>query len=145
MIAIDPGSRCPGFAVFSNKVLIHGGTEWRAAWLEYNDELVIEKPAIYPHSKARPNDIITLAISAGRLAQQAGAKKETWVLPRSWKGSIPKTRKTADYIIYKRIMNNLSDTEGQTLAWMLGVVAVADENNIIDAVGLGMYHLGRLK
>lgn len=144
MIAIDPGTH-PGFAVFSHGKLIHGSTEWCENWRDCCDELVIERPTIYPHSKARPNDIIVLAISAGRLAEKVGAKKETWYLPRQWKGQIPKTKKITDYIIYKRVLNNLSDTEAQTLAWMLGVAPTGHDHDVVDAVGLGLHHLGRFK
>lgn len=144
MISVDPGSNCPGFAVFCEKKLLHGGVEWNPKWGYYNDLLVIEKPTIYPRSDARPNDIVTLAISAGRLANTVAAKEERWVLPRQWKGQIPKTKKTEDYIIHKRIMKALADAEETTYLWVLATLKEADENNFVDAVGLGLHHLKRL-
>jgi hypothetical protein len=144
MISVDPGAH-PGYAVFDRKVLIHAGTEWVEAWRPYCDELIIEHPTIYPHSKARPNDIVTLAITAGRMAQRVGAEKEIWVLPRQWKGSIPKTRNISDYLCYKRVLAVLTDSENLTLAWALGIIPKAREFDVVDAVGIGLWGLRRFR
>jgi hypothetical protein len=144
MISVDPGAH-PGYAVFDRKVLIHAGTEWVEAWRPHCDELVIEHPVIYPRSKASPNNIVTLAITAGRMAQRVNAREETWYTPRAWKGQVRKTKRIEDYIIYRRVIHNLSDSENLTLAWVLGIVLKAHEHDVVDAVGLGLHHLARFR
>jgi hypothetical protein len=138
VISGDPGAN-PGLGVFGHSSqLIDCGIDWLELWRPYADTLVIEKPTIYPHSKARPNDIVTLAISAGRLAERVDARAEVWVLPRQWKGQIPKTKRLEDYIIYKRVMAALNELERAVLAQH------GSDHNVVDAVGIGLWHLGRL-
>ncbi len=104
ILAIDPGYSC-GWAVASadGKILDCGACP--------HDRFVvpagvtvgcIEKPCVYPKGRARPNDLITLAYTAGQLAERvraatrvagdaAGVVLETF-LPRQWKGTIEKEK-----------------------------------------------------
>lgn len=149
MLAIDPGTHSPGFAHFDveSKELTwcthdldeHPGAQFST--------IVCEKPFIYPRSPVNPNHIITLAISAGLLVGAAKAiepKAEVvWVLPRVWKGQIPKTKKLKNYIVYKRIVDTLNKFENKELARAIAAAPKA-EFDIADAVGIGLFALKRL-
>jgi len=138
LLAIDPGEHS-GYAWFEDGILVACGV--RIGELEkFADKLVIEKPTIYQHSKARPNDIVTLAITAGRLAERAEAWSESWVLPRQWKGQIEKTKLLKDYIVYKWIKRILSAEE---LAVLEAALRENNVHDIVDAVGIGLHDLKR--
>ena len=99
--------------------------------------VVCELPQVYPHSKVDPNDLVRLAVRVGELkalAEHMGATV-TLVLPRQWKGSVPKT------IHGRRI-------QGQLSPWERGIYsavpcAASKRHNVLDAIGLGIWFLQR--
>lgn len=104
---------------------------------------MIEKPQIYRATKSQgdPNDLITLAVMVGQYWERAssrGAISCLLVLPSEWKGQVPKQ------IHEKRILGALS---GQELSRVPGrsELAASKRHNVIDAVGLGLWKLGRLE
>lgn len=147
LIAIDPG-RDAGYAIFDDS-----SGELASCGLVANlyrsgavltGRVVIELPQVYTqaHSKKRvdPNDLIRLAFEAGRLAGQvAGPMEITTVLPAEWKGQAPKT------IVHGRIAKILSDEENRRLHRGLDSVAGALKHNALDAVGIGLWKLGRYR
>lgn len=130
--AIDPGA-CTGWAVFVDRVLYACGAERDASAVPVGGDLVvIERPQIYRASKSKgdPNDLITLALLAGRYQERAlvaGARVEL-VLPAAWKGSVPKA------VHNKRVLASLTPQER---------ALVPDDHNAIDAAGLGKWRLER--
>lgn len=101
-------------------------------------EIVCEWPQIYQRTenktKGDPNDMIPLAgIDAALAALEPGAIV-TSVLPATWKAQIPKE------IMGKRILARLSESERKRIE-----DHGTKTHNAIDAVGLGLYHLGRLE
>lgn len=96
----------------------HGGTVWNIA---------VELPRVYPQIRhVRPNDLIDLAAVAGAVAALGNA---TFVHPRTWKGQVPKTIKTA------RTLEELSAVErGKTEGKI-------KNHNIMDAIGIGLWWL----
>lgn len=146
MLAIDPGAH-PGFALFDDEdnELSECSNEFSEAYIS-ESRVVCERPTIYPHSKADPNNIITLAITAGMLVERCSNVDPVvvWVLPRSWKGSIPKTKKLKDYVIYRRLDQILNAEEKEELAATLSRIPAKDGFDVVDAVGIGLHDLGRL-
>ncbi len=151
LLAIDPGAN-QGWALFMEG--IPKGTRAKTEWHLYKCGLdvvpmeihpgavVIEKPVIYPHSKSRPNDIITLAIAAGvSIGQLMGRwegleDKVRWIEPRLWKGTINKA------VMTQRIMNLLHPREQGMISQL--AIPASKLNNVLDAIGLGFYVTGRL-
>lgn len=123
--AIDPGEHA-GWAMFSDRDLVACGPGTPDVFV---GEVVIECPFIYPRGEADPNDLIILARRVGRLEERAG-KPCVLVFPRTWKGTIKKAIMTA------RIRKKLTDTERTLLT--------KDDHNVIDAIGLGLWRVGRL-
>lgn len=150
VIAIDPGAKNLGVAFFKDDIL------WRA-WLCPTADLhmltnlrshviVIEKPQIYPKQKGDPNDLIDLAIIAGRIAESCrpfvGEDGPTiphvvYYKPAVWKGQTPKE------IHHERIKKHL-ERQG-VLSCVEIPRAKSLAHNVWDAVGLGLYHLTKRK
>lgn len=149
MIAIDPGESA-GRGRFdrpSRKLLECGLIDSADRLALRTADVVCEHPTIYPGTK-NPNNIVTLAITAGRLVERHLALDGVlkWHLPRQWKGQVPKPPKAADYIIYRRIVNALDADERQIFAQALAQVGSEKAKlDIIDAVGLGLFDLKRLR
>lgn len=151
LIAIDPG-------VASGIAFFLGGYLYRCARFKPYDgerieplilppaECVIEIPQVYRASKSKgdPNDLIKLATVAGRLAEyyESRGLRVQLVKPREWKGQLPK----------KVMQNRLLGTRGpqwtrdeiNALAGAANRVGNYD-HNVLDAVALGMWRLGRFK
>jgi hypothetical protein len=125
LISIDPGEH-PGWAEFRNGWLVDCGDDpWNIDPCEHH--VIIERPTVYSRSPVPPNDIVTLAIEAGRIAERFGEVE--WVLPRTWKGTVPKS------IMTKRILAALTPED---------FGPVPEDHNVIDAIGLGLWRLDRL-
>ena len=132
MISIDPGVNGCGWAEWSSYELYKVGFGVPPNW---NDTLIIELPQVYMGSKSKgsPNDLIKVAFAAGQTVM--GRVYET-VSPRQWKGTIKKEA------MLKRILSRLDDRELSLLKG-LGLPKTV-EHNVIDAVGIGLWKLGRL-
>jgi hypothetical protein len=108
--------------------------------------LVIERPQIYSPkvSKADPDDIITLAMRAGKAVQyflDRGLNESNVleVKPATWKGQVKKE------VHHARILKALLHEEVLLLTAFLEPVAKAKRHNVLDAVGLGLWALGRIR
>ena len=135
-LAIDPGVDT-GFAVFDVKgALVDCGLSDRFPTFGIS-LAIIECPQVYPgrNSKGDPNDLIVLAVRVGRYQErlEAAGARVTLVLPRAWKGTVPKDIHNA------RVIRDLSpEAAAVVLEGCRGVVA-SKVNNIIDAIGLGSW------
>lgn len=96
----------------------------------YPDELVIERPRVYPgKGKGDQNDLIDLALLAGRLSTLGRAP--VFVNPAEWKGQVPKE-------VSKRLVRErLSEVE---------LARIPDHgtktHNVYDAIDIGLWYLG---
>jgi hypothetical protein len=142
LIAIDPGVRRVGLALFDEKTLTFAVlldvTDGPLHFVPRAPRVVLEVPRIYPASRQKgdPNDLLALARIVGRLQEHylaAGADVEL-IEPRTWKGTLPKEAMT------ERIRGRLSAAERARVA----PVARSLEHNVLDAVGIGLHALGRL-
>lgn len=144
ILAIDPG-KAAGGAFF-----IDGQLKWAAlidadapesepyAMLQHLRGLagvctLVEIPIAYmgARSKVDPNNLITTAFRAGKLA---GDFSET-IKPVTWKGNVP------DHVIYKRIYAALAPDEANVLPR----IGASRMHNVLDAVGIGLHRLQRLR
>lgn len=138
-MTIDPGNHT-GWARFDSALLVACGLTTPAQWLELvlvmtadRPAILIEEPTLYPHSKARPADVMALQLKVGELKgrfEMAGCKVEL-VQPRVWKHQIPK------HVHNARTLKHLSNSER--------ALAEGQRHDVLDAVGLGLWKLGRLK
>lgn len=139
LLAIDPGADS-GWAIFRDDALTDcglGGVEYAAPGPLVN-QVVIEHPVIYPGGRsANPNDIVKVAISAGEWAGRYFPCPVRYVKPRDWKGTID-----AD-VCNKRVLAALSAEEGRVYARASEKVPARKRHNVIDAIGLGLFQLGR--
>jgi hypothetical protein len=95
-------------------------------------EAVVEEPEYRTGSRTPVRDLVQLALRAGVLVglYRAWGSKVELVRPSRWKGSVPKE------IHQRRIRAALEVEEHENLA---------QNHNAVDAVGLGLWKLGRLK
>jgi len=138
VIAIDPGNRT-GWAYFHANKLRACGWIRPNRWVDLveralsREHIVIEEPTLYPHSKARPASVMALQLKVGELKGRFEANGCTveLVQPRTWKGQVPKA------IHNRRALAALTPDE----------FALADgqPHDVIDAIGLGLWKLGRIK
>lgn len=166
LLAVDPGLRYPAAAVFSNGVLIAAsrvkvpGTNhklelgqrvlnvanlirnWTRIYLFerdwwHVDELVVEWPRTYRRMKGDPADLFPLAGVGMALAGMFNVATFAPTAPE-WIGNIPKTTSgdPLQSMRAQRIWSRLSDAEN---------ACVVLSHDAIDAVGLGLWRLGRLE
>lgn len=139
LLAIDPG-RCTGWALFDGRTLIGCGLDPSPAAFESIDRVVIEYPIYRSHERVSPNDLIKLALNAGEwggLARASRVKPE-YVLPHVWKGgSIPKE------ISHERIKRKCNSTEWTLVKDSCVDFSKSTIHNVIDAVGIGLWAIGR--
>ena len=157
-VAVDPGIRGCGAALFADQVLLraayvpnpctsgNGPRESASAalavqqWLElygYTAEvLALEYPRVYParSQKGDQNDLLPLAGVVCALAACYPSARVIRYFPREWKGTVD-----AD-VMLTRIESKLTPVERTRLAPCPGDL----RHNMIDAVGIGMRAVGRL-
>jgi hypothetical protein len=166
-LAIDPGLRQCGVSIFEGTSL-HGAWLARSrvlkdrgpkAWFAMAEKvfeswlqrapargylvhsLVVEVPQVYWRARRRGKagggnaaDLIELAGVVGAISSLAPVLNRVHFLPRKWKGQVPKKVHNA------RVMKRLSSAE----QGFIEPTPASLLNNVIDSVGLGLFHLGRL-
>jgi hypothetical protein len=154
LLALDPGFRKKqrnlGCALFEAEELSFAdvvGEIHHVPWIGYapqhlrsRSRAVIEMPRWYPREhEIDVNDLLDLACLVGRLQgrlEEKGVDVEL-VYPRTWKGTVPKD------IHNKRVLAALSKEE---LALLPKRPRAKDfDHNLLDAVGIGLWKLGRIK
>jgi len=139
LLAVDPG-RGSGWAWYFQGKLDRCGLvkpDRDRAWafavpsLPFVTHMVIERPQVYQpnRSKGDPNDLIGVAIIAGRWLQAVPAAHVSMPLPAEWKRQVPKS------VDHGRALRVLSPVERAMLGGM--------DHNVMDAVSLGLWALGR--
>jgi hypothetical protein len=161
LLAIDPGTDT-GWALFSDssdrddryRLIACGLGDPRLSdrhRIADITRVVIERPMIYPRGQTKnPNDVLSVAVNAG----EWGGLYRQWatieyVLPFQWKGSVPKA------IHHERVLAKLSDAERAVVDQAMARgrsdasqaqakrVARGKRHNVLDAVGLGLFGVGR--
>ena len=156
-VAIDPGLRGCGVAWFRDgRLKVASYVESRARTARGADcfvamadavyerrrylgcehtHTIIELPQVYQskHQKGDQDDIIQLAGVVGAICQTSGDDVQT-VRPREWKGTIAKE------VMTRRIDSRLDDAEKAAIVRK----SAALDHNTLDAVGIGLWYLGRL-
>lgn len=145
LASIDPGTRSVGFAVFTGGTLTEAGLcvpdVTVPPWLRDLDVIVVEQMQVYVQSKQKgdPNDLISVAQVAGEFVGAARVLnpgiEAIYYRPSVWKRSVPKA------VMGERILRALRAEERDKIAH----VAKSLLHNAIDAVGLGLYELGRMR
>lgn len=160
LLAVDPGIRGCGCALFKNGVLVDaayivnrvktGNKADEAVEMALNvanhfvgdvSELVVEWPQIYAtrirrgETKEDPNNLLALCGVDAALAALL-AVQTTSVSPAEWKGQMKKEA------CHLRIETRLSDAE-QKIVDAAAREAGALAHNMLDAVGIGLFRLGR--
>lgn len=109
-------------------------------------EIFGERPKIYPNSKAPPSDIITLAIRAGEAIgpyryPPPGTEpaKVTYYEPWEWKGSVAKN------VHHSRLWAVLGPEEKAIVHEAALGMAPSKRHNLMDAIGIGLFALGRTR
>ncbi len=158
LIAVDPGLRACGVAVFddgklSDAMLLENaypGDERTRLWtgmydafqrrfpegVYFFDDIVVEKPQIYDRSPNK-NNLVDLSIIAGAAALALYGRNGYGIVdywPHEWKGNVDKK------VMTERIRGWMSLDE---LA-VLPTLPKAKIHNVIDAVGLGIHRLSVL-
>lgn len=157
LLAIDPGKKLCGWAFFAGWRRLElsacglSAPDWVISELhdtfggarldDYG--LIAELPRTYDGRarKGDANDLIAVAFAAGLVIGDSKQTKYVTVSPSDWKGNVPKPKRASDpYIIEERCRAILRPRE-------LAVVpdlARSKAHNVWDAVGIGLWHLGRL-
>lgn len=119
-------------------------------------ELVFERPQFYSavKSKGDPNKLVGVlgvaAVIAGRLGMR-NARRQFTYLPAEWIGQLSKVCPTCKGKAKKKCTDCRGSAwetpRGRRIASRLSIderAACPDQNDAIDAAGLGLFHLGRL-
>jgi hypothetical protein len=148
LLTVDPGKHAVGWAAFD------GGELQRCGYLKVEDlgflgkrgaELLIcEIPQIYQgrRQEGDPNDLIPVAIVVGRVIEAVHSQRICHVeiqaiKPSHWKGNRSKE------IDQPYTLSLLSPAETSILDGC--GVAKSTRHNVIDAIGIGLWHLNRRK
>jgi hypothetical protein len=101
---------------------------------------ILEKPQIYrgDRQKGDQRDLIEVAVAGARVAQWLCPGMFESFFPAEWMGQRPK------HVTASRAEAILSDTEKTIMMLDLARINDSDHHNAWDAVGLGLWRLGRL-
>jgi len=144
LIALDPGKNT-GIALFDGPELAYAflAGDVPAPFelvgrgpVDPSTVLIIEIPRVYPGARSEdPNDLIGVAICAGRWIEYLGCNVVQCVHPQDWKASVPKA------VHNQRVLAKLTEKE----KCRLPSLPKTKLHNVIDAVGLGLFALGRMQ
>lgn len=149
LLAIDPGAKA-GHALFRHGALTYAGLGFPAdADIPADATVVVERPCIYPgrRQKARPRDIITLALTAGQIAGVLMARglEVRYVEPAEWKGGA-----IGKEVSHARIKRRLTEDEHAVLEAAIATggyrgkrMAPTRQLDLLDAIGIGLWAIGR--
>lgn len=146
LISIDPGKHT-GFADFLGPKLRTAGvlnekdlfSQLPMTPYPFTTLVLIEHPRWYPRDQKDVNDLLDLAVLVGEIKRyyEMSSCKVELVWPRTWKGAAPKE------ITNARTVRSLSPAEITFLP--KSPRAKNYDHNMLDAIGLGLWKLGRLK
>jgi hypothetical protein len=163
LLSLDPGKRACGCALWWDGMLVSAelvkgaktgdraeawGPMVRAVWgwtiresgktkAQHSPELVIEWQTTYGGRASRGDtrDLLDLSAITGALCYAFGSARPTVYLPAEWKHAMPTE------VLWPRCEKRLSAEEQATITWP---TAKSARHNIMDAIGIGLKHLGRM-
>lgn len=155
LLAIDPGLNATGYAIFDREILSEAGViksnrtdtrDAKAATIarqlkrySHCDQVIAEWPQVYGagRSVGDPNDLLWLAYLLGSIANATGGISR-FIVPAIWTKGLPAKSKTKKEVNHReeRIRTKLSKEEN---------LIMPSQHDVVDAVGIGLYHLDRLK
>ena len=146
LLSIDPGLKSVGWAYWEGRELKRCGlsrtketdvskqarAHWRNIEIYHDAERRVSEMMVWrgKQAKSSPADLLKLNIIAGHLATE-------WLAPSEWKNYVPKA------VHQPRILAKLSAEERAVLAGCKCPPSLL--HNVIDAVGIGLYCLGRMR
>jgi hypothetical protein len=148
LMTIDPGKDKVAWAAFVGSKLTRCGVagSWEGVeqfeTLRGDVEVVIEVPQVYDRRRWRgdPNDLIDVAQTVGAIRWAARrARAVVLVRPHDWKGSAPKG------IVNARVEKLIRESDDEADALATCPVAKSKRHDLLDAIGIGLWRLGRLK
>ena len=133
VLSVDPGAHA-GQAFWRDGLLRAVSDDLDA---DRCDVIVCEMPFIYPQRKTRadPNDMIVLAVRVGRLLERYSEADAVTPWPVQWNGGAKKAWTEI------RVWEALDPRERDVLRMATSLVAKGYQNNLIDAVGIGLWYL----
>ena len=135
-LAVDPGASS-GWAIFDGRLLVRAGCARPCVrFTDPFDVLAIEIPQCYPGDPTPVQDLIALAIVAGRWIGMHDSAKLVRYYPREWKGQLPKK------VGNDRTLGELTEAEIATIAFPRDAKGRTD---VLDAIGIGLVTVGRLR
>jgi hypothetical protein len=148
ILAIDPG-KLTGWAILAGGLLHSCGlasvVSFDAPLTAFPDvypadhDLIIEAPEQYASGPLKGIDITQLAFKIGRIREHYKRATAATVLPKDWKGQVPKEIHNA------RVMASLNPGERHLATGYMRDVAEAQKNNVIDAIGIGVWYAKKLR
>lgn len=145
-LAFDPGKHVIGWASFVDDDLIrcglHSPDHLATMAAPPEARILVEYQQIYTRGKSRtrnPADVLSVTIVAGRIVQALRpTRSETveLILPHAWKGGVDGD------VMTRRIVSMLTPKECEILR--ATKVQKSLLHNVIDAIGLGLWSVGRL-
>lgn len=100
--------------------------------------LAVEKPILYKHGQARPEDILNLRGIWGAFMGGIDAEQYFGPTPEEWKGSID------GEILNERVVKVLNHSERMMLVDAQRQGKGGLTSHVVDAAGLGLFTLGRM-
>jgi hypothetical protein len=151
LLCIDPGTAHTGWAIFRGFILIAAGhTSYRkilaqltiflppeAHQLGVQVTVVVEVPKKYKYEEHPVGDLITLAFRAGVIVGLQRCPDVVVYDPYSWKGGVPKP------VHHARVLSVLTPDEKALLQQAKPAMHKLSPD-MLDAVGLGLFHLKRM-
>lgn len=148
---IDPGKFHAGAALFERSLLVKADVLFtktqnpaqackeladealRMVGAQKVDKIACERPSVWTQGGGRgnPNHLLDLMATNGAIFDAVPADWRTYITTNDWKGQVPKS------VMEIRIRKRLGEEETR----VLGLVS---DHNAIDAVGIGLWDLGRL-
>lgn len=140
-VAIDPGVHMTAVAYFENGKLsdaVYLPTTAMSAVIV--TQIYAERPRMRERSPVRKQTIADLSLALGLVVSRFAGPQTAirYIEPTTWKGTVDKA------ITGKRITAALSSAERCVLANALEGIEGKLQHNVYDAVGIGLFGLGRV-
>lgn len=153
LVAVDPGKHMLGLSFWDEEKVLQwaGWVPVQAAPLPkigLNTRVVMERPRARPPAETPGGTsgyqaLVDITFAGALYAGHVGARVET-VYPDEWKGGTSKRAVskggTELYVVERRVLEILSPAERARIEWPS---AKGKRHNVADALGLGLFALGR--
>ena len=143
MLSVDPGTKDMGWALWQGDRMVRCGIARGQDWIEAVlnmppltvGQLFIEDQQIYRNSRINAHSLLSVARVVGAVVFYYNTPLTVLVLPRAWKGQLPKE------VCGRRTISKLDPAEQAVLGKTNYAKSI--RHNLIDAIGIGLWGLGR--